>query len=143
MTDESIDISTTKVSCVVVRFFDETSGSIESKFWNMHEIFSSDDPRAVNEGATAENIYVKLKKCFTDHGIPLKNIVGFSSDGCNVMMRRENSVACRFREDCPDIIILKCICHSAHLYASAACQKLPNRCEHLVLFTIAQNDQQR
>lgn len=32
MTDESTDISTTKASCVVVRFFNENFGRIESKF---------------------------------------------------------------------------------------------------------------
>lgn len=145
MTDESTDISTTKASCVVVRFFNENFGRIESKFWNLHEIFSADDPSAVNEGATAENIYNKLTKSFTELEVPLKNIVGFGSDGCNVMMGRENSVASRFREECPGIIILKCTCHSAHLCASAACQKLPNRCEQLArnIFGFIHNSSKR
>lgn len=145
MTDESTDISTSKASCVVVRFFNDISGRIESKFWNLHEIFSDDDPSAVNEGATAENIYKKLKKSIMDYGIPLKNVVGFGSDGCNVMMGSANSVASRFKEDCPGIIIMKCICHSAHLCASAACQKLPNRCEQLArnIFSFIHNSSKR
>ncbi|KAL0829789.1 hypothetical protein ABMA28_003272 [Loxostege sticticalis] len=80
-----------------------------------------------------------------DYGIPLKNVVGFGSDGCNVMMGSANSVASRFKEDCPGIIIMKCICHSAHLCASAACQKLPNRCEQLArnIFSFIHNSSKR
>lgn len=101
----------------MVRFFDETSGRIESKFWNIYEIYSPDDPGAVNERETAEHRYIKMKKCFTD--FPLKNKVGFGLDGCNVMIGRGNFVASRFKEDCSGVIVLKCTCKSAHFCASA------------------------
>lgn len=58
MTDVSTDISTSKALCVVVRFFNETSGRIMSNFWNLHEMFSADDPSAANEGTAAERIYI-------------------------------------------------------------------------------------
>ncbi|KAJ8930686.1 hypothetical protein NQ314_016491, partial [Rhamnusium bicolor] len=59
------------------------------------------------------------------------NIIGFGSDGCNVMMGEYNSVSSRFKELCPGIFILKCICHSLHLCSSQACKSLPRATEDL------------
>lgn len=70
---------------------------------------------------------------FRRRDIPPENIIGFESDGCNVLMGKNNSVASRFRETCPGIIILKCICHSAHICASEACKELPRICEDLAI----------
>jgi hypothetical protein len=35
-----------------------------------------------------------------------------------------NSVSSRFRQSCAGIIMIKCICHSLHLYASDGCKWL-------------------
>lgn len=70
-----------------------------------------------------------LLESFSSLNIPDTNIIGFGSDGCNVMMGASNSVASRFKEQCPGIFILKCVCHSAHLCASEACKELPRNCE--------------
>ncbi|KAF0752029.1 Uncharacterized protein FWK35_00009902 [Aphis craccivora] len=45
--------------------------------------------------ATDELLFNSLIKTFTDRKIPLNNIIGFESDGCNVMMGRANKVASR------------------------------------------------
>lgn len=47
------------------------------------------------------------------------------------MMGEHNSVSSPFRQQCPGIFVMKCICHSAHLCASEACTALPRRCEDL------------
>jgi len=67
---------------------------------------------------------------FSKFNIPEANIIGFGSDGCNVMMGASNSVASRFKEKFPGIFVLKCVCHSAHLCASEACKELPRNCEN-------------
>ena len=58
-------------------------------------------------------------------------MIGFGADGCSVMMGINNSVASRFRNDCPGLVVIKCVCHSAHLCASEACKHLPRKCEDL------------
>lgn len=63
--------------------------------------------------------------------MPLGNIIGFGSDGCNTMFGVKNSVVSRLKENFPGIIIQKCICHSLHLCASEACKVLPRHCEDL------------
>lgn len=35
------------------------------------------------------------------YDIPKSNIIGFGSDGCNVMMGENNSVSSRFKTHCP------------------------------------------
>lgn len=126
--DESTDISSTKTMCVVVRYYDLKIGRVVSRFWDLIDLFSDDN---VDHTTTAKRLFEVVIKSFEDCSIPLKNIVGFGSDGCNTMMGCNNSVSTRFRESCPGIVVLKCICHSLHLCSSEACRELPQECETL------------
>lgn len=129
--DESTDVGSVKSSCVVVRFHDKNAGVVECKFWELYDVYNAKDPGSVQEGATGKNLFEGLMATFDKYNIPVANIIGFGSDGCNVMMGVNNSVASRFRQQCPGIFIMKCVCHSAHLCASEACKSLPRRCEDL------------
>lgn len=121
LVDESTDIATVKQMCIAVRFFDDELLKVETYFWELVPIHSS----------TAESIFDALIKTFTSRNIPRENIIGFGSDGCNVMMGRNNSVSTRFVELCPEIKIVKCVCHSLHICASEACKILPRSIEDL------------
>ncbi|XP_053946230.1 uncharacterized protein LOC128855364 [Anastrepha ludens] len=125
LTDESTDISATKTSCLLARYFDEEEGKIVSKFWDLVQVLQ---PGKVTS-ATAEHLYNNIIASFKERGIPMANIVGFGSDGCSVMMGVHNSVASRLKRDLPHITIMKCTCHSLHLCASEACEQLPRTCE--------------
>ena len=48
------------------------------------------------------------------------------------MFGRNNSVVSRFQQAVPNIFIFRCICHSVHLCASHACEKLPCTPEDLM-----------
>lgn len=48
------------------------------------------------------------------------------------MVGQHNSFASRLLADRPDVIIIKCICHSAALIANNACLKLPRAPEELI-----------
>ncbi|XP_071567430.1 protein FAM200A-like [Temnothorax nylanderi] len=128
LTDESTDISCIKTACVVVRYNDTNKKKIVSEFWELYKIYDSSN---ANEGATAENLFNGIIKCLENYSIPLSNIIGFAADGCSTMMGQHNSVASRFKEKCPNIFILKCVCHSAALCASEACKTLPRSIEDL------------
>lgn len=98
---------------------------------------STSGPNLLNDlpshtfAATGEHLYNSLMATFTHFNIPKENMIGFDSDGCNVMMGEHNSAASRLRISCPGIFIIKCICHSAHICASEACKQLPRSCEDL------------
>ncbi|KAK4329212.1 hypothetical protein Pmani_000440 [Petrolisthes manimaculis] len=102
LTDESTDIGSIKTSCVVVRFFDSDINCVESKFWELCEVYNVDNPEDVRMGATAKNLYERMIETFKSHEIPLTNIIGFGADGCSVMMGAHNSVSSRFRNECPE-----------------------------------------
>lgn len=48
------------------------------------------------------------------------------------MMGVNHSVSKLLKDDCPDLFIMKCICHSFHLVSSYACAELPSYSEDLV-----------
>ncbi len=129
--DESTDIGSIKTSCTVVRFIDRDTERVESKFWELCEVYNTANPENVGKGATGSNLFEKIMKSFEKHEIPVTQMIGFGADGCSVMMGAHNSVASRFRNECPGLFVIKCVCHSAHLCASEACKTLPRRCEDL------------
>lgn len=128
LSDESTDISANKCICIVVRFFDTRVQKISSSFLELVPIFDADAESSLQN---AEHLFEKIINIFKSNDVPLENIIGFGSDGCNLMMGQHNSVSSRFKEICPNIIISKCICHSLHLCASQACKELPRNCEDL------------
>lgn len=83
--------------------------------------------------ARAQDIYGNIISYFLNKKIPYKeNLIGFASDGASVMTGKYNSVMSRFKEEVPNIFLMRCICHSFHLCASAACEKLPRGVEDIV-----------
>lgn len=125
--DESTDIGTIKSMAVCVRFHE--NNQIVTKFWKLVQVFSGQN---ADEGATAQRLFDLLLKCFTEENIPLENLIGFGSDGCNTMFGEKNSVSQRLQELLPGITVQKCLCHSLHLCASEACKELPRHLEDLV-----------
>lgn len=130
MIDESTDIGAVKTMCVVVRYYCALKRHIVSRFWNLIQIHGKENSAPVAT-ATAQHLFETVIKSFEENSIPIENIIGFGSDGCNTMMGCHNSVSNRFRAKCPGIIALKCVCHSLHLCASDACKQLPAECEKL------------
>lgn len=61
-----------------------------------------------------------------------KNLIGFAADGANTMMGSRSSVQTLLKKDIPNLVVVKCICHSLALCASRACGKLPQIIEDLV-----------
>lgn len=114
--DGSTDRSYTKHMALVCRIVDDN--------FNSNDYFLTLIPLDI---ANSETLYNHIVNFFTKYSIDYKKmIIGYASDGANVMMGAQNSLATRFKNDIPNIFILKCICHSFHLSASYACTKLPH-----------------
>ena len=65
------------------------------------------------------SLFTNLVNAF---GIPLNNVLGFAADTTISMFGEHNSVVSRLRLVNPNIYFMQCICHTAHLCASYACQ---------------------
>ena len=103
-------------------FYDEDSNSVSNLLYKLVQLSKND----------AETIFQcilnKLKKCV----IPTCNIIGFAADTCSVMMGEHNSVQQKMKMILPNVFIMGCTCHTAHLCTSYASKKLPRTEEELV-----------
>lgn len=120
--DESTDLSTQKVLCIMVRFFSHKTRQIVTTFYRIIKIIEC-DAKSVHEA-----IINQLKK----DGLKIENMIGIGIDGANVMVGKHNSVTAILKRDLPDLIIVKCVSHSLHLCAEKAAELLPRQLEFLV-----------
>lgn len=119
--DESTDRSTMKHLCLVVRYLD-SSFNVQDSFFTLIELVAAD----------ATTLYDHIVNVFRKYNIPYEtNMIGFASDGANVMMGSRHSLMTLLKNDVPQLYVMKCICHSFHLCASYACEKLPRFVEDL------------
>lgn len=120
--DETTDMSSTKQCAFVVIYYDNQVNEIKTKFFDMEELKSSN----------ADDLVQCLKDILKRNNVPLKNLIGFSSDTTNVMFGEHHSVVSLLKSELPDVVFIKCSCHLIHLVASKACLKLPRSVEDLL-----------
>ena len=66
-------------------------------------------------GGTSEAIFNDIDNIFSSLNIPWNNCIGFTSDSCNVMVGKSNSVLARVKQRNPKVFSVGCICHLARL----------------------------
>lgn len=122
LVDESTDQSKCKNLCIVVKYF--FGGCVRTQVLDLVELEA--------DGATGINLYKTVKEVLTKHELSVENIVGFSSDNASSMTGKNEGVAAYLLKDNPNVFVLGCICHTAHLIASTAALTLPRICEDLL-----------
>ncbi|XP_022834568.1 uncharacterized protein LOC111362226 [Spodoptera litura] len=120
--DESTDLSTQKVLCIMVRFYSNKNNDIVTTFYRLIKLRECD----------AKTVYDAIKDQLTRDGLKIENMVGIGVDGANVMVGKHNSVTALLKSELPDIVIVKCVSHSLHLCAENAAKLLPRQLEFLV-----------
>nr|XP_029727988.1 uncharacterized protein LOC115266161 [Aedes albopictus] len=125
MIDESTDISTAKTLAMVVRLLEDDT----DKFQVCDTVYTIVELKACDHRSIYNAIIDEFKKDNIDYK---KRLKGFASDGASVMMGSQNSVMKLLKNDCPDLIVVKCTCHSLALCASYACEALPPYVEQLL-----------
>lgn len=118
--DETTDVSTAKQLAMCVMYVDDDLKPV-NRFLDIVEANDSG----------AKGLYQSMKIALQEKSIPLSNIIGFSSDTCNVMFGENLSVASLLKKDIPHVATIKCSCHMIHLCASYACLKLSTTLEDL------------
>lgn len=115
--DETTDISTSKSLAVVARYFN--GRKVKDRFFGLFEI----------QIATSESIFNATMAHLEKHGVPVEKLIGLAADNANVMMGNKTGLKALFKQRFPNIFVLGCVCHSFHLCASAAAEKLPKSVE--------------
>ena len=118
--DETTDVSTAKQLAMCVMYVDDDLKPV-NRFLDIVE--------ATDTGA--QGLYQSMKIALQEKSIPLSNIIGFSSDTCNVMFGQNLGVATLLKKDMPHVATIKCSCHMIHLCASHACLQLSTTLEDL------------
>lgn len=122
LVDESTDISNTKLLCILVRY--EEQGKLKTQLLDILKINTDD--------GTAKGLHTLFKKTIVAFNLNISNVVGYCSDNANVMMGHKETFKTYLLQDNPHVIINGCICHSAHLVAVAAAEKIPSNVEALL-----------
>lgn len=124
LVDKSTDLSTHTFLYILVRFVHPDDGSIHTKLLELVAVDAKD--------CSAAKIYGEFKQCMMSKQITFSNIIGIAYDGAHVMIGKHNSFVSHLKSDAPNLIVLKCICHSAALIANKATTKLPRSPEDLI-----------
>lgn len=134
--DESTERSTIKHLCLVVLYV--KNYHIQDCFLGLISL----------EDANAATLFEHTIYMFIKNNIPYKtNLIGFASDGANVMIGSKNSAVVMLKNEIPNLFVMKCICHSFHLCASYACKKNTTICggsckRYINIFRQVQNELQ-
>lgn len=83
------------------------------------------------ENGTADVLYRSLTSFMREIGVPLSNCIGLGTDGANVLCGNNHSLYTLLKQDCPDLLLIRCICHSLNNASSKAAEVLPSNIEFL------------
>lgn len=106
----------------MIRYFSRTKKKIITTFYRLIEM------RAGTSDAIAAAILDQLRydRLKTD------KLLDLGMDGVSVNVGAHHSVTMILRDVNPDLIVVKCICHSLHLAAEEACKVLPRHLDFMV-----------
>ncbi|XP_076033730.1 uncharacterized protein LOC143020818 [Oratosquilla oratoria] len=112
------------LSCLAltIRYFSESKKRMVDTFYRLVPLRDS----------KAGDIYVTVKNCLMEDGLDVNKLMGIGTDGANLMVIHHHSLVTLLKNDNPEIILIRCVCHSLHLSASKACENLPTVLEFLV-----------
>eukprot|EP00794_Sanderia_malayensis_P010141 gene10141-biopygen8329 len=117
LVDETTDVSSDKTMCLCVRYFSEKEEKIVTSFLEIVLVTE----------ATGEALFDAVKLVLENrNGLSLSNCIGFGSDGASNMVGEHNSLWSRIRNESPNCVQMRCICHSLALCIQKGFDKLPS-----------------
>lgn len=119
--DESTDISVTKYMCVCVKYYSRLKHQVMTHFLGLIEL----------EYSTAECLSEKLKLFLCELNLDKQYLIGLGTDGASALCGKHNSVFKLFKDEVPNLQLVRCICHSLNNAASKSAEELPASVEFL------------
>lgn len=121
--DESNDISVVKLLGIAIVYHDDRLFKRVSTFLALVELNNCD----------AESISTAVKTTLANFKLPLNNLAGIGTDNASVMVGINNSVYTHLKSEVPNLILIKCVCHSLQLAVShAARETFPRNLEFMI-----------
>ncbi|KZR98272.1 Uncharacterized protein APZ42_006380, partial [Daphnia magna] len=113
--DETMDVSVKGQFACVVQYWCLDKHMLFVKLFDLIEV----------ESATSDGLSTSVLKLLEREKIPLQRVIGFSANTCSTMFGRHHSVSTLLTSALPNLLTVKCSCHSMNLSASYACKRLP------------------
>ena len=82
--------------------------------------------------ATGSVLFDALDRCLDKFGLKWNNCIELRCNGTSSMVGQYNSVWSRIQQKNPDVMLMKCICHSLDLAAKHAFKCMPSQSEFLL-----------
>jgi hypothetical protein len=123
--DMSTDISKKHLGVLVVRYFDNEVGLVQSKLWRVLELPNADHL----------SIFEEIESLFRTCKIPYENLIGIGTDGAKNLIQENHdshSLFALLLTRQPRLYGVRCICHSINLVSSHASDVLPSQIERLL-----------
>ena len=95
--DESTDISTTKLLCVMVHYHSDSKNKIVTSFVDLAPVIE----------ANGETLFQALRSCLEGIGLRIQDCIAYGCDGASVTVGEHNSVWSRLRDVAPNCIQVK------------------------------------
>lgn len=121
--DESTDIAVHKFLGIAIIYLSKSQKKIITTFLSLEELVE----------CNAMAIVTAIKTCLKKFDLDIKNMVGLGSDNASVMVGINNGVFKMLKEDNPNLILIRCVCHSLQLATSHACaHTIPRHLDFLI-----------
>lgn len=122
--DESTDVSVQKYLALCVRYFSEKQAAIVTDFLGIVNVIDTD----------SNCLYHHIISFLKTINLPIGNLIAIGTDGASNMVGVNHSVFPLLRDKVPlpNLILIRCLCHSLHLCASKAADVLPAHLEYLI-----------
>lgn len=129
--DESTDISVLKYIRIAIRYFSNSQNKVLSTFLALTPITKAD----------AKGLAEAIINTLNDNNLNFKNFVIIGTDNASVMTGVNNGLhqILKTEHGLPDLVLVRCVCHSLQLAVSHASEKtLPRNIEYIIIFSIYQ-----
>lgn len=120
--DESTAVDSTKMLCLMIKYFSEKKQKIITTYYRLIEI----------EGGDASTLSAAIVNQIESDNLKLKNLIGIGVDGANVMVGAHHSVSSFLKTTNKELVVIKCVCHSLHLAAEHAFKVLPRNLDFII-----------
>ncbi|XP_022183191.1 uncharacterized protein LOC111042802 [Myzus persicae] len=121
--DESTDISVLKYLGMAIINYSRDKNDVVTSFFALEEL------RECN----AQAIVDAMKSALQEYNLNIKNLIGIGSDNASVMVGINNGNHAILKQENPNLILIKCVCHSLQLATSQACaETVPRHLDFLI-----------
>ncbi|XP_031358443.1 zinc finger protein 862-like [Photinus pyralis] len=121
--DESTDITVRKYLGMIILYFSERENKLVTTYLDL----------AVLDNCDADGLLHTIKTTLNKYSLNLQNLIGIGTDNTSVMTGANNGLYVKLKEEVPELLLIRCVCHSLQLAVTHASKEtLPRNIEFII-----------